>query len=195
MIRRMSEQDISRAVRLYKEYMFDSFFASLGESFVDAVFRGMLQCNYAINLVYEHENKIKGFIVVSIDTSVLFWKVLRKQALRISLSCLFNLAKRPRIVLRLCETLLYLRKAGCKGLKAEFLFIAIEQEWRRKGIARILVEEAMREFKKAGVKKAKVTVLDNNVAVKNLLANMGFEPLKAFRFYGKNNRLFTCSIP
>lgn len=60
------------------------------------------------------------------------------------------------------------------GDEAEILSVAVLPEWRRRGIARLLLEEALRHLYREGVRSIHLEVEDSNMAALGLYRRMEF---------------------
>ncbi|MFH1791620.1 MAG: hypothetical protein ABH885_06545 [Candidatus Omnitrophota bacterium] len=194
MIRPMRSGDIGQVVRLYAGHMYESSFIRFGEEFLVVMFRAMLDSGLGINYIFEEEGGIKGYISASADTGRLFREIIVKRAMRLIKAVLPEVARHPSLIKDVIEACLYFRKAGLSDIKAEFLFITIDPACRGRDVSKDLINEVIKEFSRRGVKKAKVTALKNNHVVSNLLADMRFRQMGAFKFYGKETLIYERKI-
>lgn len=190
LIRRMEESDIEDVVRLHLADMGSSFFARIGKDFLTLLYRSSLKSKLSAGFVFVRDGKIRGFIFGATDTSSLFRDVMVKNFIRFTFSTVRFILKNPSEIPTILETFLYSSKTALKDIRAEMLFISIEPEFRKKKISSALVTAILRDFKKRGVKMAKVTAETDNPGPNLLLTSYGFTLDKVFRFYGKEMNLY-----
>ena len=70
--------------------------------------------------------------------------------------------------------------------EAEVLNVAIHKDFRRRGLARRLLEEAFATVDNAGVKKVYLEVRESNCAARSLYRSLGFESCAIRRSYYRN---------
>ena len=194
MIREMTESDIPVAVNLYSRLMFDSLFAELGPAFLTRLFRGLIASRHGFNHVWERESRVIGFISATTDTKAVFREILTRFAPGIALTALGMTIRRPGTLRHLAETFLYSRKTGVEDVKPELLFISVEPVHRNRGIARKMISHTLEIFRTRGCSRVKVTTVKGNDSVNHLLEDMGFRPVREFRFYGKDNLLYETTL-
>lgn len=66
--------------------------------------------------------------------------------------------------------------AGSYGVRGTISHIAVDRGYRRAGVARLLVDEALREFRGRGIHRVFLFVLEDNDAASGLWATAGFRP-------------------
>jgi len=176
---------------LYYNYMYDSYFLRLGEKFLQKYLRKLLSLQHVVVFVAMSEKPV-GFIIATTNSQ---WLV---KDLVFNFDLFFTFLKLiihcPQKFFRGLEIVFYPVFTFLKGVKAEFLSIAIVPEYRRKGLGKRLIEEVLNEFAKMGIKKAKVTTLDKNVSVNLLLEKMNFKLQRKFKLLGKIFNLYTYEI-
>ena len=195
MIREMRESDIPAVVDLYSAFMFDSFLSRLGKDFLRQAFEGIIKSKHGISYVWTENSAVGGFIVSATDSPALFREVFRKRIAALSKAAILAAIKDPALMLKLAESFLYFKRTELKGIKAELLFISIDQANRGKGVARELIARTFLELRRKLISKAKVTTQKNNSAVNRLLQGLGFNPSASFYFYGKESLLYEITVP
>lgn len=190
MIRRMAKTDIYDITNLYINYMFNSFFTEFGRDFLYIIFEGMINSRYGINFVYEEDSQIAGFISATTNTQQLLKGILERNKFSLLSIIFFSLVRKPQLLIPILGSFLYFRKTKLGGVKAELLFIAIDPNYRNKGVSKDLINIALAELRRVAISKVKVNTLNNNHIVNNLLQNLGFNLAGSFKFYGKKNLLY-----
>lgn len=190
MLRRMSEADIEYVVNLYANYMPASFFNKFGKDFMKIIFNGILNSKYGINYVYAEDLNVAGFISASVYTEKLFNEIMLKNKLPLLKIMFLNALKRPCLLMKIIEPLFYFKKTRHQNIKAELLFIAIDPQYRKKGISKDLIMAVLNKLKDMCISKVKVTVLKENIVVNKLLQDLNFDLVGRFKFYGNETLLY-----
>ena len=112
----------------------------------------------------------------------------------LSILILHSMIKKPIVLTRLWESLLYARRIVQGSIKAEMLFIAIEPNYRLQGVAIELVNYTLAEMKRRGVEKVKVSTDQSNVVVNGLLQKLNFDFMNTFCLYRKKMCLYSRRI-
>lgn len=194
MIRPMTHMDALDATALYTDYMYDSFFVTLGPKFIQLVFQGIATSHQTINYVYEVDKHIIAFISATVSSRTLFRQILQDYKIPLISTVFHALVRKPWLLWRLLEPFFYFKKTRLTDAEAELLFIAIDPSYRKRGIAEDLIMVTLQEFKRRGITKVKVTTVKHNTIVNNLLKKLGFNIVGSFTFYGKENLLYDFSI-
>lgn len=78
--------------------------------------------------------------------------------------------------------------AGFDGRRAYVYHFVIDQAWRRQGCGRQLAAALEQTFKKAGISKAHVFVLEDNLAAKAFWGPLGWTWRHDLRVYSRDSR-------
>lgn len=194
MIRFAKETDIDSVVGLYTKYIENSFFTTLGTSFLRKLFKSLIPSSYGMSFIFMANSRSVGFISSSSNYSAFLKRFFLKNGFILSVLVLHSLIKNPIVLRRLWESLLYARKIMQDSIKAEMLFIAIEPVYRLQGVATELISYTLAEMKRRGIKKVKVSTDQSNIVVNRLLQKLGFDFVSAFQLYGKKMCLYHHTI-
>lgn len=180
---------LPQAVELhYQALSYRSFITMFGRLFLYRLYREWLRSGLAFLVIAHEEDRLRGFILGCHDSSRLMSVVWRRPWLFAPL-ILRVLARRPSLIPRLFETLLYGRRESCR-VSAELVVIAVQPETRSQGLGRELLGELDRELSRAGAEAYKVTVHREMEASNRFYAQNGFELHHRFRLYGVEWNLY-----
>jgi len=194
MIREMRADDLPSVVALHRKCLTNSVLARFGERFLHVLYRSYLESGVSVNLVVEDEGMVKAFISVTTDLDGQSAYTFERYAWRLARALLPAILRRPWLVYRAVESFRYRKKAGLPGVEAEMLFIAVEPELRKRGVATDLIGEALRRMAARGVREVKVSTDRDNAPVNALLARLGFAVRREFTFHGKRMNLHTARL-
>jgi ribosomal protein S18 acetylase RimI-like enzyme len=196
MIRPTKESDIDIMVELFTSYINNSFFAELGRTFLRPFLKVLVQSPYVLSFIYSVESKIIGFICSTYDCSGLFREIFIKRGIVLGMVILKRILKKPVVLKNLWESALYVLGVGVirDSIKAELLFIAIEPDYRLRGVATQLINHTLVELKKRGVQKVRVSADQCNISVNRLLQKLDFELISPFQLFGKRMFLYNRQI-
>jgi ribosomal protein S18 acetylase RimI-like enzyme len=191
LIRAAVQEDLKDILYLYTEYMFDSHFSKLGNSFVENYLKVILKSKNCITLVAS-ENHAVGFIMAAFDCRSLSRELFFN--IQILLSCIKQVLAHPGLAFKSLGLIFYPFNAGVRDVNSELLFITIEPGHRNKDLGVNLIKKALDLIKERGIREVKVSTLTANEAVNKLLKKLGFELEKTFKLFGKNMYLYVHRI-
>ncbi len=194
-LRPLSLDDISRVARFHSSYIPHSTFARLGIPFLKILYQGFLGSDYGFVYTYWEGEEMQGFIAGATDSQNLLKSLLPRYPLSLLLISLKVLFRHPGLLSSLFQTFCYPQKVDLEQTKAELLFIAVKPESRGRDIGSKLILRALKELKKRGIDRVKVSVEKNNRQAINLLKKMNFSQERSFSFYHRERILFSYRIP
>lgn len=205
MLRKLKEKDIPIVVRLHTDYIPGALFPRLGHEFMTNLYKTMMDLDCVVTYVWEDtgdeggsgvrsvpdiSGKPVAFVTATTDASELMKKMLSKSFGLFAWSAFIYILGNPLRVGEILETAGYSRKTEVPGVTGEFLYIAIDKNYRRANISDALVKECMKWLKTKGLKKAKVTTYTDNKGANTLLERLGFRVEREISFRGKMKNLF-----
>lgn len=206
MLRKLKEEDIPIVVKLHTDYIPGALFPKLGHDFMMNLYKTMMELDCVVTYVWEDSGeedsdtgvknlagisgKTVAFVTATTDASDLLKKMLSKSFNVFAWSVFIYLLGNPLRIGEILETAGYSKKAEVPGVTGEFLYIAIDKNYRRANISDALVKECMKWLKDKGLKKAKVTTYTNNKGANTLLERLGFKVKKELPFRGKMKNLY-----
>lgn len=185
-IRKASIGDLETIAGLYTGFIRDSLLSGFGKEFVKKYLGAIIASPDCGNFIAE-EKKAVGFITVTAKSGSLFFRMLRSG---VPYAWLRQLFLHPGLFFSSLELLLYPAYSRIKNVTGEFLFIAVDPDFRQAGIAKALIGEAIRFMKENGVQEIKVSVTAGNAPVNELLKGLGFVVKKEFRLFNKRFNLY-----
>ncbi len=187
---------VPAVARLHASALAGDFLPSLGEPFLRTFYRSTLKSDLAFGFVQmEETGELAGFVLGSLNTSAIFRKIIRRNALRLGLSALPAVLRKPNLLLKVAETFFYPSREGATALQpAELLVIAVCAAQRSHGLGTGLVQALNHEFNQRGVNSYKVTVLQENQRANAFYQRLGFSLCGQFVLYGKGWNVYQTAI-
>lgn len=182
-------QDIPQVARLHKTEL-PGFLSQLGEAFLEKFYRASLSIPELFTLISKENEQILGFVTLTTNISDLYKKIIFRDVLGFSFLFLNYFITHPQKLLKAIRIFAY---PGFKEDIPELLTIAIGSQYQKQGLGRGLFEEAVREFKKKGVKKFRVSVYDS-LAANGFYRKMGCKLESSFMFLGEKMNYYTFNI-
>lgn len=180
----------AQAARLHYEYLsYRSFITNFGPEFLIEIYKDLLNQKLGFLVCYEVEQKIRGFALACLDTNLLFQRI-KKKRIKYSLMILKSLIKRPLLIGKILETLRYTIKEDCQT-KAELMVIAIDKDFRSKGVGSELIRRMETTFKKMRITDYKVTVHEAMERSNSFYKMNGFTLQRKFTMYNVIWNLYT----
>ena len=186
MIRPMNAADARWAAEQHAGLMKNSVFAFFGVGFLECFYDCFAQSEHGIAFVYEDEGRPRAVIASTSNRPAFLRELGKRYGLRLVPLVLRGLFRRACLQL-LFQVPSYLRNTGAERTDAEMVFITVDPEFRRSGIARSLIEATLAEYRQRNVRKVNVSIESDNQTVKRILESMGFAVKRTFSFAGKRN--------
>ncbi len=152
------QNDIHIIADLHKKYIKKGFLSLLGIKFLILLYHNLIIFNKGILFVAKKDNKILGFISGVINVKEFYKYFLYKNFFKLFVLITFKLFN-IKIIKGIFEILFYPQKSTkIKTPDAELLSIVVDKDYHGKGIAEILLNKLVTEFKNKGIKDFKVMV-------------------------------------
>ncbi len=193
-IRRAKENDIDVMLRLFSSYIDNSFFAKLGNAFLKLLLQELIRSDLCITLVCSIDSRVIAFLSGTSDCPRCFRRIVSRRGLPLFLLALKGIFRIPATLQIIKESLIYISRAARDSAKAELLFIAIEPDYRMRGVATGLITAALAELKKRGICKVRVSTDQANLAINALLQKLNFELTGSSLFINKGMYLYKRQI-
>jgi len=176
----------------YDTLSYRSFITCFGRQFLYELYNGILVDRLGFFILARIENNVNGFILGCTDSTKLMSIIFKRPFSYLRL-ILPKVIKKPALIIKLVETLLYSWKEGV-AIKPELLVIAVDSKSRACGVGSKMLCKLNDEFKKRGIFEYKVTVhkvmdKSNNFYIKN-----GMELIKTFHFYGVDWNIYALQL-
>lgn len=169
-VRSGSPEDVSRVAELHAARIDEGFLAELGTRFLRLLYRRVVRSPHAFLFVAVERDEITGFLAGASDLRRFYRSFVVRDAVAAGLVAGVRLLRSlPRAI----ETLRY--PSGADDLpSAEILAVAVDVECTGRGVGRALVDESTAEFRRRGVRAAKVVAGAGNAAALRLYEGAGF---------------------
>ncbi|MBI3379689.1 GNAT family N-acetyltransferase [Candidatus Gottesmanbacteria bacterium] len=158
MIKRLSINDISQVVKIHKEEL-HGFLSELGEGFLTKFYQVSLDIPEMFTLIEKENEQVLGFVSFTTSAKGLYKKVIAKEFLSFVLIFLRYFITHPESIVKSVRILTY---PGFKDDSPELITIAVFKVHQGKGIGRKLFMAVVKEFKKKGFRKFKVSAYGEN---------------------------------
>lgn len=190
MIKRLTNQDIEKVVKLHKQEL-PGFLSEVGEEFLKKFYEVSLSIPEIFTYVAKEDEQILGFVSSVSTTKGLHKKIILKDIVGFATIFLRYFIAHPEKIVKVVKTGGY---PGFSNDSPELLTIAIVKKYQRKGIGSKLFKKTAAEFKKRGFKKFKVSVYDK-LPVNQFYKKMGCQFEKSFIFLGEKMNYYSFVIP
>lgn len=182
MIREARGLDIEQIVSIHVRTFEGFFLTFLGERFLRLYYKGVINYNDAIKLVYLENNEVKGFIVGIMNPSGFYSTLLKRDWLKFGIASIPAVFKKPKSFFRLLRALTKPSTSPNEPNIAELSSLAVMPNIQGKGIGKELVKAFIAEVKNRGGKSIYLTTdADNNDAINNFYQKMGFKIERVFK--------------
>jgi ribosomal protein S18 acetylase RimI-like enzyme len=188
MITLMVEDYLDEVVRVHLKSFKGFFLSFLGERFLKLYYKGIINHENAIKLVYMETNTVKGFVIGVMNPSGFYSTLLRRDWFRFGIASLPAIFKKPKYFLRLLHAFTKPSNTPKDHRVAELSSIAVLPDIQGKGIGRELVKSFVNEVTRLGCRAIYLTTdTHNNDAVNAFYERIGFKIKQTIRT--QENRL------
>lgn len=162
------------AARMHIDSIRSGFLSSLGAGFLSEFYMCLSRSGYGTCFICKDADRIIGFVAGTTDLSRFQNEFIRKRFFRVMktpgfLKKVFSI----RVLYGIFEDLFYARRK--KIPETELISIAVDSEYRGKGVGQLLMETFLREMIQKKVDTIKVIVGEDNQAAKSFYERHGFE--------------------
>jgi glycosyltransferase involved in cell wall biosynthesis/ribosomal protein S18 acetylase RimI-like enzyme len=153
-IRRASTADAAVMARLHRDGLPTAFLPSLGDAFLRQLYRAIAGDPQAVALVAEADGGVIGFVAGVPSVRRFSRRFALRHGVRAAIAAGPRLFRRDALR-RSLETSRYPAGSG-SAIGAELLSIAVEPQWRSRGVGRALADELMRGLGEQGATEVRV---------------------------------------
>ena len=187
-IRAMQFHDAEAVAALHHAAMGRSLWARLGERFLTALYRALINTPGFLAFVYVEDGVIRGFIAGSTDPDAMLSRAMAKGWIPLGAAALPR-ALDPRVLRHLVQTGRYKQVSDQVALPgpvlAESLFCSFSPDLRGKRVAGAINKALFDDLAARGHRYVKITTETDNEGANRQLKSWGFLDCGRFQFYGK----------
>ena len=180
------ESGILRQVAtLHKESITTGFLSSLGMDFLECLYKAISVSKNSILIVYLEKDVVAGFVTGTLDITEVN-RVLKRKCLFTIIKDLIGVVFDQRKLKKLFETYKYSVKDKAMypyNLRAELLSIAVDSNFRGKGIAKRLYEELINFFRQKRASEFKIVVGEKLIDAQRFYEKMGAKKVSEFELH------------
>jgi len=158
---------------LHREGIHTGFLSTLGQRFLTQLYAAIPATRGGFGYVAERQGRVIAFVACAERLGGVYKQALKARGLRMAWAMLPRIL-RPRTFKRVLETLFYPARIEETFPPAEVLSIVAAPEARGSGVAAELMRLACDEFRRRGIRRAKVQVASGNAAAKRFYEKCGF---------------------
>jgi ribosomal protein S18 acetylase RimI-like enzyme len=182
-IRAGSRSDAAAAASLHTNQITEGFLASLGPRFLDRLYRRIALQPESFLVVADAGSPTleqAGFLAGSLDVRGLYKEFLVRDA---AVAAIVSAPRLLRALPRAAETLRHGSSDKTQPGTAELLAVAVDPDWRGRGVGGLLVERFLDTSRARGAAVAQVVVGAQNAPAVTLYRRAGFEPTETFELH------------
>lgn len=179
---KLNKDDSVAINRIHRLALEGDFLPSLGEKFLETLYRGTLEKPGIYGFGVKEKGKVVGFVVGTKGINLFFKEAFKSSLPKLVYYLILRLLTHPRLIKNVLETALYSSKD--KGPKAELIVIAVTPAHQGKGYGKELTKSLERAFLEDGIKEYKLTVHRDKKAV-GFYEHLGYKRISTFKLYGK----------
>ena len=170
---------------LHKENIKTGFLSSLGVDFLECLYEAISISENSVLIVYLEKEVVAGFVTGTLDITEAN-RILKRKCLFTIIKALVKVVFNKHKLKKLFETYRYSTKGKTMypyNLKSELLSIAVDPNFRGKGIAKQLYEELINFFRQRGVSEFKIVVGEKLIDAQRFYEKMGAKKVSEFELH------------
>lgn len=183
MVQQLVVKDVNAIARIHHTSMRGDFLTLFGVSFLEILYRQILKDKDCYGFCYKIRGDVKGFVIGIKESKSILKQIVINNFLGLLRIVIVKLIKSPVLIINILETFNYSFRSGKPG--AELLVIAIDKEYRNKGIGKLLIERLEMEYRKNGIYEYKLTVHSDKMAV-GFYKHLRYREVGRFKLYNKD---------
>lgn len=177
----MLRPDIEAVVGVHLQSFPDFFLTFLGRRFLCELYRGIVDDETGIALVYRSDKSIVGFVAGTTQAHSFYRRLLRQRWWRFAVASISPTLRNPLIVPRILRAFGKSRAPECQSEAATIMSMAVAPEHQRHGIGASLVKAFLEEAARRDVSAVNLTTdAVDNEPVRCFYARLGFSPVARF---------------
>jgi GNAT superfamily N-acetyltransferase len=190
-IRSLSRSDCREATAIRFGALDWGLLPLLGEGFYEELLKGTCDTKWGFGKVCEEKGgRIAGFIVAATDIGRYNQDILRRRTLPLILKGAWGLRKNYRRVGDLMGYLNYSGKVPMHGIPAEWLTMVVREQYRGMGLANLLTNALIDEYRRRGISEFRSTLESRNVTSCHLHERFGFTLLEQVELLGQTMSIY-----
>lgn len=175
-IRDLEDRDCATLASLYVEYFEPSVVTAFGQGFLRSAYEGMKGARHGRTIILVDDGETRGFATLVFDEGRFIREILKKRGLKMALQALGAMLKNPGLLRNVVRAMRYPR-IYAHLTKAELLTLIAREGHRGEGTGTMLLEEAVRIFRREGIRTFKVSVKKDWSRAISFYLKRGFKPL------------------
>ena len=184
-IRSMRPEDAGAAADLHIEGQPDTFLTSLGRSFLVALYSQMALSPHCFGYVAVDGDEVIGVVTGTVDSGAVFKELVLRRGVKLALPVLGSILRRPSLIPRVVETLLYPSQTEVAPGEAEMLYLAARADRRGEGIGRALYWAFVEGLWERGYQRMGLCVDTGNEQAVRFHERQGMDCEREFTMYGR----------
>ncbi|HIE00590.1 MAG TPA: GNAT family N-acetyltransferase [Thiotrichaceae bacterium] len=170
----LANKELKAVAALHSQSINLGFLSQLGNSFLFYLYKSLSESDGSILILAKYEDDIVGFVSGSVGLGSVYKHLVRHHFVGVALALtpnIFSLSKLKRIF----ETLFYsTQDDGPEGLpRSELLSLAVQEDFRKSGVATKMCQELIKQFRKNGLSTFKIIVGEELQGAQRFYENMG----------------------
>jgi ribosomal protein S18 acetylase RimI-like enzyme len=184
-VRRAEPADLASVARVHVAAFQGFFLAELGERFLTAYYRTVLDYSAGVFLVAEREGRVVGFIAGFLRPAE-FYRLMSKRRMRFVVPALLGIARRPGLLIRIVRRAKRVMSGKASGTPraanaCELSSVAVDPHTGGKGVGGKLVHKFLEDAASIGAREVFLTTdAEGNEAVNRFYVKLGFQCVRTF---------------
>ena len=191
----MTKHHARSAAEMHRTSIRTGFLSSLGSTFLRQIYAAIPSCPSGFGYIWqEEEGSVVGIIACAERIGGIYKQSLLRRGLLMAL-LLARFIVRPSVMRRIWETLRYPAETSTDLPEAEVPSIAVSPEARGKGTGKALMQAALKEFERRGIRRVKAGVGANLKPANEFYISCGFELALTREHHGHPMNIYVIDLP
>ena len=194
-IQSLNKRNCKEAAVLRFEDQESGFLPSMGMKFYTELLKATCDSKWGFGIVCKDNNETTaGFICACIDLKKYYRDVIIRRGIILSFWAFLKLLRHPNLIIGLFQHLNNHTRGFYNDVKAEWLIMVVERNYRGTGIGKKLTSSLIYEYKKRGIKKFNSTVRSENKISCHIHEKFGFQFIGTFESHDEKMNRYRYNI-
>lgn len=193
-LRPLTPADAPLVAAMHRETQPGTLLSDLGQGFLTIFYEDLASAPTSFGVAAEDNGRLVGYTTAVISTGGLFTGLLKRQRIRVVLAAIGAILRRPGLVPKLIQAILYPTQEGAGPNEPEWLTLAVLPQYRRQGLASQMFGQIKEACRARGYRRINAVVDNANVPSTKMVLSLGFQPRGETIVSGRKMTLFNLDL-
>jgi len=179
---------------MHRETQPGTLLSDLGQGFLTIFYEDLASASGSLGVAAEDGGRLIGYTTAVLSTGGLFTGLLKRQGIRVIWAVIGAVLRRPGLVPKIIQAILYPSQEGAGPNEPEWLTLAVLPEYRRHGLASQMFGQIKATCRARGYRRINAVVDNANIPSTKMVLSLGFQPRGETIVSGRKMTLFNLDL-